>query len=1243
MNARTKFHAPIAGAKGKGGGSAGARAAVEDNNTLRSTQIAEVVDIISEGEIVGLENGAKDIFLDDTPLLQSDGITSNFEDVTWEEKLGTQAQTRLLTALGGGSSSSVAVNTEVKVDTPVTNTVTNGDVDFVLITIRIPALTSQDRDTGDLHGSSVTFGLEYKENGGVWTSHQSPTISGKNTSSYSKTYKMPLPAGGAPWDIRVTRVSPDDAVTTEQSRTFWDSYVEHVEEKLSYPNSALVRLEIDAQQFSAIPKRTFLIKGMKVQIPSNYTVATRAYSDPWDGSFVTAWCDNPAWIFYDLATNPRYGLGAFVAAADVDKFGLYTIAKYCDALVDDGAGGTEPRFTCNMVIKRSKDAWVMLQHLASVFRGMPYWGASQISAVQDSPVSAIYQFTNANVIGGVFTYQGTPRSARHTAALVEWIDPEDNYNPAVEFVSGATADITRYGYRQTTIQAHGCTSRGQAHRLGKWALITNANETEVVEFKTGYEGVVVSPGSIINIMDTHRAGKQWGGRVNTVSTAASVTLDRSVTIEAGKTYTLTLIQPDTTIESQTVTEGAGSYTVLTPSSSYANAPIANSVWVLTANDLAATQWRVLSVRESKKNQFAVEAVKHVSTKYASVESDVILETRPTSSIISELAAPINFLPQSRVVNQQGEMKIILYASWESVSTAVKWIFRYQLFNGVWQTSGFITTPYFEAFIEPGDYNVEVVAYSQNGIASPRTVDTLSVTGVEGVQVMPKVSGLELFEQGNDKEFVGKDAKFAWRAAGISEFRDIGNEDNGADAGSMDPVFQDYKINMRDPNNGDALLREEFVVDPYYTYTFEKNVEDGGPFREFTIEVWQRGTLGQLSDTPAILTVDNPAPAAPTGLAVEGITKAIAVTMNAFSETDWDGIVVYGSTSSGFTPGPGNLLWDTSTDFAVVTGLISDTEYFIVVAGYDSFGKDVSTLNLSSELAATTFLITETEIADDSISTPKLKANVVTAAKIFGETITAAEISGNTITADKYNQLRNSMVFTFNDSLDPAFPYIFTFEIIDESTTIQAIKLTYEVLNFRAYVSSATAQGSALVTSASGGGETPTSSSGGGQTSSSTSIAHSHTITWQHNTTFGTGVLHWKSGVNGSEPYIYAAGGGSSQTKTSDSGGGSHTHTVANHTHTVTIAAHTHDVTVPAHNHLPIYGIYEVAHPAFTVNVYADNGSGYGSSIYSSSADEALDIDIKSNFSGTGIKRLKFTCGAAIRIQGMVITKLDISA
>jgi hypothetical protein len=1270
------------GDSGKGGGGS-ARTPVEQPDNLRSIQFARVLDLVSEGEIFGLVDGLKSVFLDDTPIQNSDD-SFNFSGVTIAAVNGTQAQP----IIPGFTSTEaeVAVSTVVKATASVTRTITLTNIDAVRVTITVPRLTSVDTSNGDINGSSINLAIDIQADGGGFVEEINDTITGKTTTAYQRTYRIPLPVSGNPWDIRVRRITADSTNSRVVNEFVWSSYTRLIDEKFSYPNSAMVGLDVDSSQFKSIPKRSYDLKLLKIKIPSNYNPITRVYDGVWDGTFTTDWTDNPAWAFYDLVTDTRYGLGEFIAEDQLDKFALYTISQYCDELVDDGVGGTEPRFTVNAYFQTQAEAYKVLLSLASVFRGMLYWAGGQIVPVQDAPASVSYQFTDANVERGLFNYTGTSRSARHTVALVGWNDPDQRYERKIEYVDDK-AGIARFGVNTKQLDGIGVATRGQANRVGRWLLLSERLETETVSFISGLEGTGVQPGDIVEVSDSKRAGVRGGGRLLTATTTV-FGLDSDVTLEAAKTYLLQVIMPDGTVEESTVTTGPSTTSTLTVSPALSVAASLHAVWILSTDNLLKEQFRIMSIVEVGKNRHEIVGLQHDSSKYASTDSGLQFQTLLTDESVVIIAAPVNISIGEYTFQDRGETNTVVTVDWDAVVGAVEYAVKFKPLNGNYQSIGTVNSSYAE-FVVPGPntYVIEVVAINSFGIQSLPTVETATISGREDTPP-PRVTGLQLFGAGNGVEFFGRDAKFVWRDQSTFSQYELGEEPAGAGDGAPDPFFKDYEVRIYKDT---VLLRVAHTTDPTFTYTFENNAEDfglanpgqSGANRDFTIEVYARGKQNQLSVSKAAMTVTNPPPALPSGVTLRASDNFLFFQFDEPDEIDFVGTEVYVSTTPSFTPGAGNL-YIVSPDYGIsVDDRDTETQYYLRFRPFDSFGR--TGLNQSSELTATT-------------------------------TANLADIAVNSITADKYNELRNTQMIHFDDSLDSTIPFEIFFPITSEMIAIERIALSFKIKDYRALSKTALSGGGS--TSGSGGAETPTSSSGGAETPTSSgggNSAHAHSyaipgrpVLQTHvGVFFQSGTLRTSGGgtikvgdhtftltnstsgntvyVDGSSGGLRTSGGGtitsntfdghshtvtlasgtannndrvgflngtivcdfsSGQMNTNSTGSGTsaHTHTVTttNHTHTVTTTNHTHST--PDHTHDIDFGITEVVNTSPSIGVFVANNDTqtYGSDQGPFTADQT-EVDLTSEFSGTGFRSLKFTGNKLFRITGLLELKLDISA
>jgi hypothetical protein len=934
----TVFDAPlIIGAKSGGKGAGGDQhVPTEDPDSLRSKQFARVIDAISEGEIEGLfdqANPLKSVYLDDTPIQNADG-TMNFSGVTLTTRNGTQSQSYLPGF--PASENEVAVVVDVKSATPIVRTITSSSVDAARITLGFPTLESVDINTGDRHGTSVQIAIDLQSNGGGYVQQKLDTITGKCTTTYQRAYRIEL-TGSGPWDIRARKITADSTQDTLANTVSWSSYTELVDSKFRYPNTALAGLQIDSSQFRTIPRRGYDCKLLRVKVPVNYDPPTRVYTGSWNGTFKVAWTDNPAWCFYDLITNALYGLGEFITEAQVDKFALYSIGQYCDELVDDGFGGQEPRFTCNLYLQTAAEAYTVINNMASVFRGIIYWTAGALVIAGDSPADPTYQFNQTNVIGGTFNYSGSSGKQRHTVALVGWNDPADAYRQKVEYVPDEAA-IARYGVRSTSFSAIGSTSRGQAHRAGKWLLATEQLETETVTFQTGMEGMKAFPGAIVQVHDAHRATIRFGGRVSS-ATAGAITVDLAPSGAIGTNPKLSCMLADGTLQERNVSTVAGN--VITPTTPYSSAPQAQSVWILKSDDLAPTLWRVIAIEEAGPDKYSVTALSHDPNKFAAIDSGIILASPPTIYIPPQerLAAPTGITWTPVTITTPKGLETRLELAWVPPAGQVSgYIVDWRFELGQWYRSTQFTGTTYQIPSSPGTYNVRVFAIGPTGQQSAAATDSHTVVNTSPIGGS-RVTGLELFGQDLDTNFYGVDAVFAWRYNAPATSFELGSEPQGADSGSMGPTFKDFEIRVYDAVTGELVRVPEHTTDPHWTYTYGENLHDGHgtPRYTFTIGVRARDTYNTPSEE-ATLTVTNPAPDPPTDISVfagQGLLNVVLTDADLPDPpADARDIVVYASTSSGFTPS--DVYTIGAGPSITIPGLAPGVPYYLRFASRDAF-------------------------------------------------------------------------------------------------------------------------------------------------------------------------------------------------------------------------------------------------------------------------------------------------------------------
>ncbi|HAW0304683.1 TPA: host specificity protein J [Escherichia coli] len=631
----------------------------EAKDNLKSTQLLSVIDAISEGPVEGPVDGLKSVLLNSTPVLDTEGNT-NISGVTVVFRAGEQEQTPPEGFESSGSET--VLGTEVKYDTPITRTITSANIDRLRFTFGVQALV-ETSSKGDRNPSEVRLLVQIQRNGG-WVTEKDITIKGKTTSQYLASVVVgSLPP--RPFNIRMRRMTPDSTTDQLQNKTLWSSYTEIIDVKQCYPNTALVGVQVDSEQFGSHQvSRNYHLRGRILQVPSNYNPQTRQYSGIWDGTFKPAYSNNPAWCLWDMLTHPRYGMGKRLGAADVDKWALYVIGQYCDQSVPDGFGGTEPRITCNAWLTTQRKAWDVLSDFCSAMRCMPVWNGQTLTFVQDRPSDKVWTYNRSNVVmpddGAPFRYSFSALKDRHNAVEVNWIDPNNGWETATELVEDTQA-IARYGRNVTKMDAFGCTSRGQAHRAGLWLIKTELLETQTVDFSVGAEGLRHVPGDVIEICDDDYAGISTGGRVLAVnSQTRTLTLDREITLPSSGTTLISLVDGSgnpVSVEVQSVTDG-----VKVKVSRVPDGVAEYSVWGLKLPTLRQRLFRCVSIRENDDGTYAITAVQHVPAKEAIVDNGAHFDGDQSGTVNGVTPPAVQHLT-AEVTADSGEYQVL--ARWDT--------------------------------------------------------------------------------------------------------------------------------------------------------------------------------------------------------------------------------------------------------------------------------------------------------------------------------------------------------------------------------------------------------------------------------------------------------------------------------------------------------------------------------------------------------------------------------------------------
>ncbi|HCI5908915.1 TPA: DUF1983 domain-containing protein [Klebsiella quasipneumoniae subsp. similipneumoniae] len=716
----------------KGGGSS--RTPVEANDTVNSRAMASVLDLLGEGVIGGLIDGAKSIFLNDTPLQNSDN-SYNFSGVTWWFRDGSQDQS----VIDGFDfiETPKSVGRQLKQTSQVNVSLDSADSDRVRVVMKFPSLRSIDKKSGDTNGTTVQFKFQIDAgNGGGFVdvvaegeSNATISLTAKKTGVYYRSYVLDLPKPAKAYTLRAIRLTEDH---TDNSYLYDDTYIDSIGEivntSLNYPNSALVGLKINSEQFgSSMPTRSYLIKGLKIRVPSNYNADTNSYDGNWDGTFKLASSSNPAWILFDLLTNTRYGLGQFVQESMINIGELYQIGRYCDAYVDDGFGGKEKRFAINTQITSRQDAYRVVQDIAGAFRGMVYWAGGMVHITQDSPADPVMLFSNSNVVNGSFAYKGSARKDRYSVALITYNNKEDGYKQSVEYVEDQEA-IKRYGIRKTESVAFGCTSRGQAHRVGLWTLYTSRMESDVITFAVGMDSVFLMPGDIVLIADKFRAGRRNSGRIIGY-TSNSIKLDAPVDLTSVGNH-ITFLSAEGKMVGRDILENGKNITTVTFKTALSSneTPVSDAVWVIAQPDLTPLQARVVSVAEGDDGtSFNITAIQNNPTKYEAIDSGAQLIPQNTTVLDPTFSKPSGLaITEGTYLSSPGNLSVSLTATWQGKSAQYYISWRRSDAGNVsnWKSER-VTEEQFElrGVAENGQYDFQVYAVSVGG----RKTDPISIT------------------------------------------------------------------------------------------------------------------------------------------------------------------------------------------------------------------------------------------------------------------------------------------------------------------------------------------------------------------------------------------------------------------------------------------------------------------------------------------------------------------------------------
>ncbi|EFC2077429.1 host specificity protein J [Escherichia coli] len=790
---------------GKGGGKAHTPREAKDN--LKSTQMMSVIDAIGEGPIEGPVKGLQSILVNKTPLTDTDG-NPVIHGVTAVWRAGEQEQTPPEGFESSGAETGLGV--EVTKAKPVTRTITSANIDRLRVTFGVQSLV-ETTSKGDRNPASVRLLIQLQRNGN-WVTEKDVTINGKTTSQFLASVILDnLPP--RPFNIRMVRETADSTTDQLQNKTLWSSYTEIIDVKQCYPNTAIVGLQVDAEQFGGQQMTVnYHIRGRIIQVPSNYDPEKRTYSGIWDGSLKPAYSNNPAWCLWDMLTHPRYGMGKRLGAADVDKWALYAIGQYCDQTVPDGFGGTEPRMTFNAYLAQQRKAWDVLSDFCSAMRCMPVWNGQTLTFVQDRPSDVVWPYTNSDVVvddnGVGFRYSFSALKDRHTAVEVNYTDPQNGWQTSTELVEDPEA-ILRYGRNLLKMDAFGCTSRGQAHRAGLWVIKTELLETQTVDFTLGSQGLRHTPGDIIEICDNDYAGTLTGGRVLSIDAATrTLTLDREVTLPETGTSTVNLINgsgkpvsvditahpaPDR-IQVSTLPDGVETY----------------GVWGLSLPSLRRRLFRCVAIRENTDGTFAITAVQHVPEKEAIVDNGARFE--PQSGTLNSVIPPA--VQHLTVEVSAADSQYLALAKWDTPRVVKGVRFSLRLTSGSGEDSRLVTTAITAdtehrfSGLPLGEYTLTVRAinsYGQQGepatttfrINAPAAPATIELTpGYFQITAVPR---LAVYDPTVQFEFWFSEAKIADAAQVETSARYLGTGSQWSVSGPHIKPGKDFWFYVRSVN------------------------------------------------------------------------------------------------------------------------------------------------------------------------------------------------------------------------------------------------------------------------------------------------------------------------------------------------------------------------------------------------------------------------------------------------------------
>jgi predicted phage tail protein len=933
------------------GGGGGGDTPVDSPNTLISKSTARVIFLTSDGEVGGLadqSNKLKSVYFNNVPVMNANG-TTNFSNISLDERYGLPSQS----VMSGYPSASSTYNVGAKVTTgtSVTYTSSTSAPDAMRVTIRFPALFAQ-QTNGDTTGTSVSFEIHRRLGAGAFSLVKTITKNDKCTSPADCDYMIDRPSGTGTWSIKVVRITADNSAMTLANDIYLQAVAEIQLVSKSYNNRAVIGLTVTAEATgSSYPLVAMDSYGIKVKVPSNYTVSTRSYSGTWDGTFksLPEVCDNPAWVLYDLLTNDSHGMGNVIQASDIDQYSFYDAAVYNDgyvpALVMGSISGTEPRYTFNYQFMTQESAWTTIQNVAATFNAVVYTSGNRVKLVQDRPTGYSRIITNSNVENGLFSYVSSPGDTRSSAAIVYWNNPAENWL-SVPCYYEDTAATSRYGLNVNETTGIGITTEGQAMRKAKWVVDTGVNNTDSVTFTVGFANAGFEPGEVFKLMDTDYASVMNEAKVTSWSTS-TINLDRAVSVIAGNTFDV-VGSDGVTIYNRTVSATATN----TFSVSFSGGAISVSVGadVIFTGAISPRLFKVIGVTEASTGKYEVAAVEYDPNKFGRVDNTPTGPTPVYQTPVTIPSAPLNLAFREASTNVNNVIHRSLMISWTRPSQGIvsSYVLRYRRSATSWVEVPLTTSSYELSNVLEGTYEVQVYAVNAvNGVIGPDATGTYTISSAGG-GASPLNAPTTLQIIGGGTTFSGMDINFSWV--------------NPSTNSTVAATLKDFDVRFIE-TTGSTTVRTEYIKSvnagqtQTFSYTYSMNMADSGPRRNVQVQVRCRDSNNNISN-PVTATFNNPAPVAVTGLTTNGGFQGINLKWNTIADNDFAGYLIWRDVASTFTPSAANLIADLDSNAFLSAGLADGTTYYYKVAAYDHFTAEsdkanATGLNVSASASGTT--------------------------------------------------------------------------------------------------------------------------------------------------------------------------------------------------------------------------------------------------------------------------------------------------